>query len=124
MLDAGRPTAERGRFDIISAWPEQLVQPEASESGAAFLQRLRVLLGGLAPARLPAELDLPFTGGLIGYLSYDFARRLEHLPDSAADDLNLPDARFGLYRWALISDHLLHTSQLVFHPVVDESTRH
>ena len=124
MLDAGRPTAERGRFDIISAWPEQLVQPEPRESGAAFLQRLRVLLGGLAPARLPAELDLPFTGGLIGYLSYDFARRLEHLPDSAADDLNLPDARFGLYRWALISDHLLHTSQLVFHPVVDESTRH
>ncbi|MQK16672.1 aminodeoxychorismate synthase component I, partial [Escherichia coli] len=58
----------------------------------------------------------PFTGGLIGYLAYDFGRRLERLPEQAVDDLGLPDARFGLYGWALVSDHRLQTSQLAFHP--------
>jgi hypothetical protein len=28
--------------------------------------------------------------------------------NQARDDLQLPDARFGLYNWALISDHQRH----------------
>ncbi|PYY67601.1 aminodeoxychorismate synthase, component I, partial [Pseudomonas jessenii] len=62
-------------------------------------------------------------GGLIGYLSYDFGRHLERLPSQSRDDLQLPDARFGLYGWALISDHLALTSQLVFHPALPASER-
>jgi para-aminobenzoate synthetase component 1 len=60
---------------------------------------------------------------LIGYLSYDFGRHLENLPSRALDDLHLPDARFGLYAWALISDHQQATSQLVFHPTLADSER-
>ena len=91
------------------------------ESGNDFLQRLRENLAQLGEAAVP--LDLPFAGGLIGYLSYDFGRHLEHLPSQAQDDLQLPDARFGLYDWALISDHHLKTSQLVFHPSLIDSER-
>ncbi len=60
---------------------------------------------------------------MIGYLSYDFGRHLEHMPHLAVDDLHLPDARFGLYAWALISDHQAQTSQLVFHPALADSKR-
>ncbi|MDD0843624.1 aminodeoxychorismate synthase component I [Pseudomonas sp. Gutcm_11s] len=116
LLDAGRPQAERGRFDLLSAWPLQTFSPATHEDGEAFLQRLRQGLDDLGHANAPAGLDLPFTGGLIGYLAYDFGRRLEQLPGQCIDDLQLPDARFGLYGWALISDHQLQTSQLVFHP--------
>lgn len=116
LLDAGRPTAQRGRYDLISAWPLAELAPDADEPANAFLQRLRQSLGALGECQPPAELDLPFVGGLIGYLSYDFGRRLEQLPAQAEDDLNLADARFGLYGWALISDHQRQTSQLVFHP--------
>ncbi len=116
LLDAGRPAAERGRYDILSAWPEQQLQPVDGESAPAFFQRLRHALASLGPAQIPAGLQLPFSGGLIGFLSYDFGRRLERLPRLACDDLALADAGFGLYAWALISDHQLQTSQLVFHP--------
>lgn len=116
LLDSGRPTAERGRYDIISAWPEQELQPAAAESAKTFLQLLRRQLATLGEATLPDGLELPFAGGLIGYLSYDFARRLEQIAETAVDDLGLPDARFGLYGWALISDHQTQTSQLIFHP--------
>src|SRR5690606_35412119 len=52
-----------------------------------------------------------------------FGRRLERLPAVATDDLDLSDARFGLYAWALVSDHLRGTSQLVFHPKASQAER-
>ncbi len=123
LLDSGRPSADRGRYDLLSAWPIETLTVEPDESGSNFLQRLRNNLTQLGEAAIPQGLELPFAGGLIGYLSYDFGRHLEPMPHLAADDLHLPDARFGLYAWALISDHQAQTSQLVFHPSLAESER-
>lgn len=123
LLDSGRPSAERGRYDVLSAWPLATLAVSPDESGGAFLQRLRDTLARLGDATIPAPYELPFAGGLIGYLSYDFGRHLEALPSRALDDLQLPDARFGLYDWALISDHLIGSSQLVFHPNLIETER-
>jgi para-aminobenzoate synthetase component 1 len=123
LLDSGRPSAERGRYDLLSAWPLEQLAVLPNESGNGFLQRLRNSLGQLGHASLPEPWQLPFVGGLIGYLSYDFGRHLETLPNRARDDLQLPDARLGLYNWALISDHLTSTSQLVFHPSLADTER-
>lgn len=123
LLDSGRPAAERGRYDLLSAWPEATLTVGPDESGSDFLQRLRENLAQLGEAALPAGVELPFAGGLIGYLSYDFGRHLERVARLAVDDLHLPDARLGLYAWALVSDHQARTSQLVFHPVLAESER-
>ncbi|MDU9402813.1 aminodeoxychorismate synthase component I [Pseudomonas sp. zfem004] len=123
LLDSARPNAERGRFDLLSAWPLQHLQAQTAESGQAYLQRLRRALAELGTAQLPDGVELPFAGGLIGYLSYDFGRRLEQLPTQAADDLGLPDAQLGLYAWALVSDHHARTSQLVFHPSLQATER-
>ncbi|NQD92425.1 aminodeoxychorismate synthase component I [Pseudomonas sp. CrR25] len=123
LLDAGRPAAQRGRYDLLSAWPLAELAPEPDESANDFLQRLRQGLASLGPAEAPSDCPLPFVGGLIGYLAYDFGRRLETLPERAVDDLDLLDARFGLYAWALITDHLLGTSQLLFHPALPMAER-
>ncbi|MGC5700666.1 aminodeoxychorismate synthase component I [Pseudomonas sp. NFXW11] len=123
LLDSGRPSAERGRYDLLSAWPVDEFAVAADESGAEFLQRLRDSLARLGPAQVPTPYELPFAGGLIGYLSYDFGRHLERLPSQARDDLHLPDARLGLYAWALINDHQAGSSQLLFHPSLPASER-
>ncbi|WP_300730204.1 aminodeoxychorismate synthase component I [Pseudomonas sp.] len=123
LLDSGRPAADRGRYDIMSAWPKQTLAVQPDEPGRAFLQRLRDSLQQLGKATLPEGLELPFAGGLIGYLSYDFGRTLEHLPALSEDDIQLPAARLGLYAWALVSDHRLATSQLVFHPALSAGER-
>ncbi|WP_434577792.1 aminodeoxychorismate synthase component I [Pseudomonas sp. Z5-35] len=123
LLDSGRPSAERGRYDLLSAWPLEQLMVLPEERGGDFLHRLRLHLTQLGRADLPAQVQLPFAGGLIGYMSYDFGRHLEVLPSHAKDDLQLPDARFGLYDWALITDHQVRTSQLVFHPHCSESER-
>ncbi|AHY43122.1 aminodeoxychorismate synthase, component I [Stutzerimonas decontaminans] len=123
LLDSGRPKAERGRFDILSAWPVRMLEPGEDESGRDFFHRLRQALGELGEAVLPGDCELPFAGGLIGFLSYDFGSRLETLPQHAEDDSGLPLARFGLYAWALITDHQRQTSQLLFHPAAADSER-
>ncbi|MBO1541633.1 aminodeoxychorismate synthase component I [Pseudomonas sp. OA65] len=123
LLDSGRPSAGRGRYDLLSAWPLEQLTVLPDESGSDFLQRLRTHLTQLGDAVLPATVQLPFAGGLIGYLSYDFGRHLETLPSHARDDLQLPDARFGVYDWVLVSDHQAGTSQLVFHPHCGEGER-
>ncbi|MBK5006258.1 aminodeoxychorismate synthase component I [Pseudomonas sp. S32] len=125
LLDSARPAADRGRFDLLSAWPVQQLHARPGEDGRAFLHRLRDSLAQLGTAQLPAGSELPFAGGLIGYLSYDFGRRLEQLPSQAVDDLGLPDAQLGLYAWAMVTDHVQGTTQLVFHPslAADERDR-
>jgi para-aminobenzoate synthetase component I len=43
-----------------------------------------------------------FQGGAIGFISYDYARKIERLPELAKDTLNVPDLYFYLFtEWAI-----------------------
>ncbi|WP_196138317.1 aminodeoxychorismate synthase component I [Aliikangiella sp. G2MR2-5] len=58
------------------------------------------------------NLKLPFNGGLVGYISYDFGRHLETLPDTTDDAIALPWLKMGLYQWVLINDHKQKTTRV------------
>ena len=45
---------------------------------------------------VPDERLPPFSGGAVGYLSYDTVRHFERLPENLEDDLGLPDMYFML----------------------------
>ncbi len=71
--------------------------------GRDALMVLREYMEPYTPVRTP---DLPrFSGGAVGFLSYDAVRRLERLPEIAADDLNLPEAAFMLADTLVAFDH-------------------
>ncbi len=107
-LDSGYPKSGRGRFDIIAADPYRTLVDQGGrlridgvEAAAEEpLAVLRKLLGDRAPP-LP---ELPFNGGAIGFLGYDFARRMGELPPRAGFG-DWPDLAVGVYDWALILDH-------------------
>ncbi|MFK0092329.1 aminodeoxychorismate synthase component I [Pseudomonas sp. NPDC090592] len=120
LFDSGRPASLRGRYDLMSAWPVCNFQPFPGEPAGEFAERLRSALAGLKGDW--ANADLPFTGGLMGYLSYDFGRTLLGLLPSPKA-ANLPIARIGLYTWALVSDHEARQTRLIFHPVVNQQER-
>jgi para-aminobenzoate synthetase component 1 len=46
----------------------------------------------------------PFQGGLIGFIGYDLAPRLERLPRRSPRDSRLPDIRMALYDTAVVHD--------------------
>ena len=116
-----------GRFSIIGCDPEQRfecrgttatltrdgqVERFEEERPLGVLDRI---LRDERAARL-SELPAP-AGGAIGFVAYDAVRRLERLPEIARDDLGLPDARFVLFRSAVLFDHRSHTVRLVTHAV-------
>ena len=69
--------------------------------------------------------QLPFQGGWLGYISYDFGKELQAGPVTVhqqaisqvdRDDLfskNIPLIQMGFYQWALITDHQLQTTTII-----------
>jgi anthranilate synthase component 1 len=55
----------------------------------------------------------PFTGGGVGFFSYDLVRTLERIPRHPNDDLALPDACIALFPSVLAFDHLKHRIVIV-----------
>ncbi|MHC1600705.1 MAG: anthranilate synthase component I, partial [Candidatus Methanospirareceae archaeon] len=49
---------------------------------------------------------LPFSGGLVGFFSYDIVRFFENLPSSLPNTLECPDAHFIIPAYLLCFDHL------------------
>jgi anthranilate synthase component 1 len=62
---------------------------------AGTLDQLTDLLDGESLAR--GDCDVPYPGGVFGWLSYDVARETENLPDDAVDDRHLPRLQVGCY---------------------------
>jgi anthranilate synthase component 1 len=46
-----------------------------------------------------------FTGGAVGYISYDAVRYWEKLPSKTVDDLKLPDLEMGIYDDGIVFEH-------------------
>jgi para-aminobenzoate synthetase component 1 len=51
----------------------------------------------------------------VGYFGYDLARRIEHLPSIADDDIGMPEMAIGIYDWAVVFDHSERRCWLVSH---------
>ena len=56
-----------------------------------------------------------FTGGAVGFASYDSARYSEHLPDAPPDDRGLPDLSFAFFDRMVLFDHVRKTVLVVAH---------
>ena len=72
---------------------------------------LAVLAETLQLLHTPRDTQLPpLVSGLVGYLGYDIARRLEVLPDSNPDDLGIPELAMMLVTDMAVLDH--HTGEV------------
>jgi anthranilate synthase component I len=79
----------------------------------ALRETVAALADGPAPDDLP-----PLTGGMVGYLSYDLVRRFERLPESASDDLALPELGMMLATDLVVLDHYDGSAILVANAVL------
>ena len=67
------------------------------------IEALRAARREIVPVPQP---ELPrFTGGLVGFFSYDFVRCLERLPQRSEDDLRIPQAVLAEYDTVLAFEH-------------------
>jgi para-aminobenzoate synthetase component I len=127
LLESGPGFGGDGRWSILAAHP-RLVYTATDSQWSIHTDRgsaergegdvLTVLGGllrrfGLAEVRGAQDPDSPpFQGGMIGFLGYDLATRLERLPRRNARDSRLPDIRLALYDTAITIDAQSGRAQL------------
>jgi len=84
------------------------------------LTAVRNALQGFRP--VPVR-GLPrFSGGFVGYLSYDLVRTFEQLPNTAHDDCGHPDCYLMLFDTLVIFDNVAMTMKVVANVAVDADT--
>ncbi len=98
MLESPLTSEEKSpltRYSICAGAPE-IIEGRPQIFTPAVGQILACLRGLLASATEPATTNLPahlpFTGGWLGWLGYELAWELEHLPKLAVDPLPFPTA--------------------------------
>jgi para-aminobenzoate synthetase component 1 len=119
FLDSGRHDPGQSRYDILSARPfmRLVTRGALTELYADGIELSREDPFSLVRRALAVDPacsgEAPFCGGAIGYFGYDLARRLERLPEAAADAERIPDMAIGIYDWACVVDHQERRSWLV-----------
>ena len=121
LLHSGYANHPYSRFDILVADPLQTLitqgnvtttgETQSTDDPLSLLQQALDALG----LTVPQNPDLPFQGGALGLFGYDLGRRFETLPETAQDDIPLPDMAVGLYDWAIIVDHHKQAVSLLSH---------
>lgn len=116
----GKPGSQYGRYDILVADPfmtfvTQGQETEISHHGVSRVSRedpFQLLNDALGKYKVATTL-LPFSGGAVGYFSYDLARRIELFSDDMKTNDVIPQMMVGIYDWAVIVDHREKTACLV-----------
>ncbi|MDA8220328.1 aminodeoxychorismate synthase component I [Desulfosporosinus sp.] len=117
FLDSGNDYKELGQYSYMgaspfleaTAYPDQLelIWPYLSKRDLTPLQRSECLnfLDDINRKYRVPNSPFPFSGGAVGFLSYDLKNEIEYLLKYAKDDLNLPLWRFAWYDGIVIYDH-------------------
>lgn len=113
FLDSGGPIETRSRWQIFCTEPTQSFWVKKGkiiwangtvELGApnAVFEAMRALLPPEIRNKNNMHDDLPFFGGLLGFLGYNFGAQLEGIPDVKFGDE--PDCAFSFYDHAFLWD--------------------
>lgn len=114
LLESASGSEKTGRYSFVGTDPflifkskgrkiEIIKEGKKTVIDDSPLKKLRELINQYRTDRI--EGFLPFTGGAIGILSYDFVHHFERLPRTTVDDLKLPDAHFIFVDTVIAFDH-------------------
>jgi anthranilate synthase component 1 len=127
LLESAALGEETGRYSFIGLDRRWRLTSEGAttvvsgaaprRSDSAPLDELRSLMSAY---RTPSISELPdFIGGAVGFVAYDYVRRLERLPGRASEPL-WPDVDFSFPGAVLICDHLRHSTTVVVLAIIGD----
>jgi anthranilate synthase component I len=132
LLESAESTEKAGRWSIVGSGPRRVFEARGKEitireggkvrsfsvedDVLAALEREMAIYQPVTHGALPQ-----FSGGMVGYLSYDAVRQFEaSLPPPPPDVLGIPDALFMLADTLLVFDHRLRRLQVIANAFIDE----
>ena len=121
LLESAEGGERMGRYSFIGISPRELLAFTPDEDPLATLRAT------LARYRREPVAGLPrFSGGAVGFVSYEAVRRFERLPLAANDPYapwGMPEMVFGIYDTVVAFDHLRHTLTVLTHDDADRPGR-
>jgi anthranilate synthase component 1 len=133
LLESVEGGERMGRYSFIGVLPRAtLVFRDGTatilEDGGArtvdYSDPLALLRDELAGYRRVGSRELPrFSGGAVGYVAYEAARRFERLPAAPRDVLRVPEAAFSIYDTVVCFDHVRHSLVVIAHEIEGERER-
>ena len=132
LLESAEATDKGGRWSIVGSGPKRIFSAYGKEITITDGNKTRTIT---APDDVLAALERemapfkpvtnpalpPFSGGMVGYLSYDAVRQFEpSLGEPPEDSLGIPDALFMLADTLLVFDHRLRRLQIIANAFLDE----
>jgi para-aminobenzoate synthetase component 1 len=114
FLDSGMDHENLGRYSFIGGDPFLVITSRGSQVTLHYRDKRERAVGnpfdvlGQVLDRYAVQASpspLPFTGGAVGYLSYDLCHFIEGLPSTAVDDLQLPECYLAFYDAVVGFDH-------------------
>ena len=119
-LCSNHKTFENQRYDIITCSPIKKIYSyidktiiETNSTKEEYHDDPIKILTDIMKDYHSDIVDLPFTGGAIGYMSYDLGNIYEKI-DFKIKDLDMPLMAFGIYDWVIIIDHLEKKTVLLY----------
>ncbi|MBT2662517.1 anthranilate synthase component I [Bacillus sp. ISL-45] len=119
LLESSHKYNDSGRFSFIGCDP---VYELLNEKGETYLSRNGVkerVNGPFSKAlkemlpKLNTEFDIPFIGGGVGFVSYDFIRDFEEIGPLKEDPLDMPEAHLMFFNEVIVFDHLKQKINLI-----------
>lgn len=119
LLESSHKHNDSGRFSFIGCDP---IFELLNEKGETYLVRNGVkdrltdsfseALKKLLP-KIEQRLDIPFIGGGVGFVSYDFIREYEEIGPLKEDPLKMPEAHLMFFNEVIVFDHLKQKVNLI-----------
>lgn len=122
FLDSGMDTYKLGRYSFIGSDPFLVISTRGSdititkgtEKNTLDSNPFDVVNNLLKVYHLDSDSSpVPFTGGAVGYFSYDLCHFIERLPGTALDDLQLPECYLGFYDLVIAFDNLQSKTYII-----------
>lgn len=126
LLDSSHPYSDQGRFDILVAQPvgDPLpalpISPSETQAKRFFDELARFQRERYRHIGSVSQ-DVPFCGGILGYLSYGLGNALEGV--ALKPDPLIPLQQLHAYDWCVIQDHLRKRSVLACLPDLPASVK-
>ena len=132
LLESARVNEKAGRYSFVTADPYLIfsskgdtvdlslpAKPKGKYGRRASMKRkpllkLRELMSNYRTERVDGI--PPFTGGAVGFFSYDFVHQFEKLPRTVTVDLDIPESYFMFVDMVIAFDHILNKSWIIVNP--------
>ncbi len=118
FLNSNNNKYQEQRYDILSSNPINKIILNEKESKNSDINEKNIfdlLEKSISMHKCKQDDEIPFCGGAIGFISYDFGKKIHNIEIKTNKDFDYPLVAFGIYDWCITYDYLRKKSYILYH---------